>query len=218
MLAGRAARLRSCRTATGVCPGPAPRRAASAGRGRPGGWWARRAAGARVPGPGAGDLDPLPLAARERGPGPTGQVVRLRADHRTVDRPLVGIGAPQAAVRDAAQRHDLTDGERDGARRLLLEQGDPARTRLAREAGARATSWTSTAPFSGGSRPATRRSSVVLPAPFGPSSPVRCPDGGVASIPSTTQRPPSRVPTPSRVRSMPTPSRGAAGTRRPGRR
>ena len=82
--------------------------------------------------------------------------------------------------------------------------------------------WTS--PRSGSSRPAARRSSVVLPAPFGPTRPIRSPRAIAASIASRmTNVPTSRVTPVSRRmlidgsgRRVATPTRARA--RRPARR
>ena len=77
--------------------------------------------------------------------------------------------------------------------------------------------WTS--PRSGSSRPAARRRSVVLPAPFGPTSPIRSPSAIDASIESRmTNVPTSRV-TPDRRRMLIGPGPPARTPRStPGRR
>ena len=73
--------------------------------------------------------------------------------------------------------------------------------------------WTS--PRSGSSRPAARRSSVVLPAPFGPTSPIRSPSAMDASTESRiTKVPTSRLTPENRRMLISRPADGAAAARR----
>ena len=65
---------------------------------------------------------------------------------------------------------------------------------LREQADATARACATTSPRSGSSRPAARRSSVVLPAPFGPTRPIRSPSAIAASMSSRiTNVPTSRV-------------------------
>ena len=154
-------------------------RRAAAGGVRPRGWRRGRAGGACRPSsrgpsgrpPPRGRAGPAPRPPR---PGPTGG----RA--RTGGRP-----SPGSRARSWPARPPRT--------------GRPARSRPAPARGWRAASMPATRrrPASGRSRVATARTRVDLPAPFGPSTAVTCPDGATRSSPASACDPlPSRAEAP----------------------
>ncbi len=113
-------------------------------------------------------------------------------------RPVAVVGGlrlepPQ--VRVAAHEEHFHHGERKGLRGLLAHEGDlRARGRASREAMSRPSRLTS--PADGRSRPARRRRSVVLPAPFGPMIPTSSPRLTARSTPVTIGTAPARQLTP----------------------
>ena len=182
----------------------------------------RRASDARVCSP--PDSADGGLAHSSRVKPETGQRARRRAGRGCSRRgPRTGAGArrrrgsatrPSRSMRGQRAR----PSGRGGRRRSGPPSAGPA---TAMNASSKWASWASsprvrprlrwTSPRSGSSRPAASRSSVVLPAPFGPTRPIRSPSAIEASIASRmTNVPTSRV-TPVRRRMLIGRSAGGPG-------
>ena len=169
------------------------------GRRRRGGWSARRGAAPSAPPAATGQQRARLLAARQRAqrraasrwsmPSAPPRLVERRLQRPPAERleallhvavaqgsRSVGAGLAARAARRARPRARRT-------RRRSARRGSCARPAPPAAASPRARRRRATAPRSGRSTPASRRSSVDLPTPLGPTRPARSPS------PSTNERP-----------------------------
>ena len=139
----------------------------------------------------AGERGPLSLAAAQRRQRAVGERGQLGGRQRLVDRGLVlrRERAERTTPGVATQGDRVADGEREARVRLRDHAGDAPGREPSRQRPARARRRGSTSPACGSSSPEARRSSVLLPAPFGPTTATISPRATPRSTPSTTGGP-----------------------------
>src|SRR5580700_9647924 len=169
------------------------------------------------PGDAAGQLDEAPLPGRqrpdrlvgERGQTAQGQGVRgAGGDAGLLSGPAQQMveWVPAGVAALAAERHVLADGERVEQLHLLERAAEAA---ASPGWGAEVINAVAVEPDRSAARPDQALKVVVLPAPFGPMSPVIWPTGAARVTVSAATRPPKRTVTRSTLSS---PSRCSSGT------